>query len=215
MGHSLGLGHSHAVDSIMRAEYTGPRGLGADDIAGIQALYGPPTGNQPPTPPPAGLTATSTTAVKVRSGPGTSYPVIGKVPDNTTVNAIGRNAAADWLFIDYNSLQGWAAGWLFTVNGDVNSLPVTDQSGGAPPPGPTQPPQPGTVTGTALNNVKMRLGPDTSYDEILTIPLGTTVDIIARTDNYSWILVEYSGIQGWCFTALFRINGSLKNLPVQ
>lgn len=42
-GHSLGLGHSDVVGSVMEATYAGARrSLHADDIAGIQALYGAP-----------------------------------------------------------------------------------------------------------------------------------------------------------------------------
>ncbi len=40
-GHSLGLGHSDVVGSVMEPIYAGPRRtLHADDIAGIQAIYG-------------------------------------------------------------------------------------------------------------------------------------------------------------------------------
>lgn len=42
MGHALGLGHSTVVGSVMEAFYGGPRRtLTADDIAGIQSIYGP------------------------------------------------------------------------------------------------------------------------------------------------------------------------------
>ena len=41
-GHSLGLGHSTVSGSVMEAVYVAPRRtLHADDIAGIQAIYGP------------------------------------------------------------------------------------------------------------------------------------------------------------------------------
>lgn len=43
LGHSLGLGHSDVVGSVMEPTYAGARrSLHADDIAGIQALYGVP-----------------------------------------------------------------------------------------------------------------------------------------------------------------------------
>lgn len=43
LGHALGLGHSVIVGSVMEATYAGPRRtLHADDIAGIQAIYGVP-----------------------------------------------------------------------------------------------------------------------------------------------------------------------------
>ncbi len=42
-GHSLGLGHSDVVGSVMEPTYAGARrALTADDLAGIQALYGAP-----------------------------------------------------------------------------------------------------------------------------------------------------------------------------
>ena len=43
LGHALGLGHSDVAGSVMEAVYAGTRRtLTADDIAGIQALYGAP-----------------------------------------------------------------------------------------------------------------------------------------------------------------------------
>ena len=43
IGHTLGLGHEDDVDCIMNSYYFGSRReLASDDIAGIQALYGPP-----------------------------------------------------------------------------------------------------------------------------------------------------------------------------
>ncbi|MDA1213788.1 MAG: matrixin family metalloprotease [Planctomycetota bacterium] len=53
IGHSLGLSHSAVSGSVMYAAYSGAkRTLTADDIAGIQAIYGPP--------PPSGIPEPST-----------------------------------------------------------------------------------------------------------------------------------------------------------
>ena len=42
IGHSLGLGHSNATESVLRPFYEGPNfALSDDDIAGIQSIYGP------------------------------------------------------------------------------------------------------------------------------------------------------------------------------
>jgi len=40
LGHSLGLGHSDDINAIMYPFYSGQVTLGADDIAGIQSIYG-------------------------------------------------------------------------------------------------------------------------------------------------------------------------------
>jgi hypothetical protein len=48
IGHALGLGHSSDAGSVMRSGYFGARRtLGADDVAGIRAIYGPPEVPEP------------------------------------------------------------------------------------------------------------------------------------------------------------------------
>jgi hypothetical protein len=58
LGHALGLGHSMVAGSVMEAVYAGGRRtLTADDIAGIQAIYGPePVVPGPVVPEPGSLT---------------------------------------------------------------------------------------------------------------------------------------------------------------
>ncbi len=64
IGHALGLGHTTSTGAIMVAAppsncSSGPHGLGADDIAGITAIYeGIPSGGNPPNTPTA-FTATA------------------------------------------------------------------------------------------------------------------------------------------------------------
>jgi hypothetical protein len=55
IGHTLGLAHSDDPNALMFAAYQGPRRfLGADDIQGIQALYGIGSVQPPPQAPPPG-----------------------------------------------------------------------------------------------------------------------------------------------------------------
>lgn len=62
-GHSLGLEHSVTASPVMSGTYRGVRsGLTADDIAGIQALYGPRTADIYRA---SGLGASATTAIDV------------------------------------------------------------------------------------------------------------------------------------------------------
>jgi len=83
----------------------------------------PPT--QPPTQPaPGAITGIATTTARVRSGPGTGYAPVGSIPSGATVAIVGRDAAGAWVFIQYGDVQGWVATWVFTLNGDLNSVPV-------------------------------------------------------------------------------------------
>jgi hypothetical protein len=95
-GHALGLGHSDKPTAVMYPYYHLSTGLTADDIAGIQSLYGvksttsqppapPVTPSQPPvTPPspPAPPAQPPTTPTQPPSPPATPQPAPG-APDGT------------------------------------------------------------------------------------------------------------------------------------
>ncbi|HOA24092.1 MAG TPA: CAP domain-containing protein [Aggregatilineales bacterium] len=74
----------------------------------------------------AGVSARTHVNLRLRSGPGTSYPVVGTVPRGVTVPVVGRNAAGNWLQVQYNGQSGWIAAWYATVNGALASVPVGD-----------------------------------------------------------------------------------------
>lgn len=89
----------------------------------------PPT--ETPTPPPTNTptitpTPTATPAAlivnrtaNVRSGPGTSFEIIGQVQQGDTVEAVGKSEAGDWLLLQNNE---WIA--TFLVNDAPETLPV-------------------------------------------------------------------------------------------
>ncbi|WP_127142594.1 SH3 domain-containing protein [Pelagibacterium montanilacus] len=62
--------------------------------------------------------AAATTALNVRSGPGTNFNVIGALQTNQVVNVIECNAANTWCRIQDRRLEGWAsARYLQRVSG--------------------------------------------------------------------------------------------------
>ena len=71
-GHALGLGHSDRPGSVMYPYYRQAAGLGEDDIAGIQALYGAATTAPAPNVPPPGPVSPATPTHPPVSKPGTS-----------------------------------------------------------------------------------------------------------------------------------------------
>ncbi len=77
-------------------------------------------------PPPSGVTATVTaSALNIRSGPGIGYERIGVAFQGQTVTILGRNAAANWAYVDYRGLRGWMAAWYLRISGDFGSVPMT------------------------------------------------------------------------------------------
>jgi uncharacterized protein YraI len=227
IGHALGLDHTDNPDAIMWPIYVGVRGLHQDDIAGIQALYGPPNesdpgGSQPPpaeTPVPVSVTITADTDLRIRGGPSTEFRQVGTLPMGYSALVLGRNAASDWVFIEYGGIHGWVAVWLGTINGDLNVIPVVDNDGsGAPPtdpnPLPDTPSEPGEATATSDVTLRIRSGPDTEYAQIGSLPPNTTVVIQGRNPENTWYLIEYEGVQGWIAAWLATLEGDLNSVPV-
>ncbi|CAN5527353.1 hypothetical protein BH10CHL1_BH10CHL1_15750 [soil metagenome] len=71
--------------------------------------------------------ATTGTALNVRGGPGTNYPVVGRAQPGETLVAIGRNDAADWVQIQTPATAygfGWVAARLVTASAALTDLPV-------------------------------------------------------------------------------------------
>ena len=62
-------------------------------------------------------------AVNVQSGPGTNYPIVGRVTQGQSFTLNGRNRADDWLRFGWEGGQGWVYASLMTVT-ELDELPV-------------------------------------------------------------------------------------------
>jgi uncharacterized protein YraI len=227
-GHALGMDHSSDPSALMWEEYEGVRELGADDIAGIQALYGPPNeddgvgGGEPL--PAGGVTATATTTVRLRSGPGTDYAAVGSVPYGTSVPVLGRNAASTWIYVAYEGDRGWVAAWLCDISGDLNAVPVVGVDGGevpgpVPPDVPSSEPPtgpsfvPGSVIAWSDSTLRMRSGPGTGYAQVGTLPAGTEVWVVGRHNSNQWLYIQYGEMRAWIAAWLAQGRGDLNTVP--
>ena len=87
----------------------------------------------------------TTSALNVRAGPGTVYPIIGGLGLGDVVEVVGRNEAgpsinsgqSDWLQIAYNGQVGWIAAAYTDLTGSLAAVPEVSAP---PPPTPTPPP---------------------------------------------------------------------------
>jgi hypothetical protein len=62
----------------------------------------------------------------LRSGPGTSFDVVGAVTSGETLAIAGRNQAGDWIQVLLNDgVEAWMAGFLLTLSCAPESLPIT------------------------------------------------------------------------------------------
>jgi hypothetical protein len=88
--------------------------------------------------------ATALKALNVRTGPGTAFPVIGRLSDGESAEIVGRDEGGFWwqiVFPDANNLGWIAAGGDFSTAANTGAVPVvaglgTPQAGTIPSPTP-------------------------------------------------------------------------------
>lgn len=136
------------------------------------------------TPQTAQATPSETDYVNVRSGPGATYAIVGRLDKGISAPITGKNGDVTWWQISFPSASGgvgWVLAELIAVSGDTSAVQVAS----APPPptaapiaqAPTAPPA--APPPTAVSNLpayalqpysqKMRFSP---RDNIGDIPLG-------------------------------------------
>ena len=138
-----------------------------------------PAPSQNPTPAPATGTAGSVkgNSVRMRSGPGTNYSILGTYNNGTALTIVGTE-------------NGWTKVTLGGVTGYIRSDYVAT---GAAPTNPAAP-----TTGTGYINgtgVRMRAGASTTSQILGTYNTGTAMTITGSSGN--WYAVTYNGRNGY------------------
>ncbi|WP_343312422.1 SH3 domain-containing protein [Brucella sp. BE17] len=59
--------------------------------------------------------AIATTTVNLRSGPGTQYPSLGRIPNGVVINVAGCTTGYGWCRVNYRGLEGWTASQYIAV----------------------------------------------------------------------------------------------------
>lgn len=62
--------------------------------------------------------------VNVRSGPGTTYDILGQIKQNESAPVTGKNGDGQWWQISFAGKSGWVFGQLVTFTGDANAVKV-------------------------------------------------------------------------------------------
>lgn len=94
------------------------------------AVPASPTFTQSPTMPSSATptlaipTGRITSAINVRGGPGTEFPIIGALPAESLVTLLATNPAGDWYKIDYQGGDGWVLASLVEQIGSASLLPI-------------------------------------------------------------------------------------------
>jgi uncharacterized protein YraI len=122
--------------------------------------------------------AVTTSALNLRSGPGTDQHIRLVMPEGAQVEIIG-GPRHGFYKVSYNGREGWASGDYLDLGGGSGN-------GGGSSSGSTR-------VLTALN---LRSGPSTSSSIILVMPEDSYVDLTGDSNN-GFLGVVYNGTSGW------------------
>ena len=158
-------------------------------------------------------TATVTTALNLRQGPGTSYGVISVMRSGASVEVMG-SAQAGFLPVRYNGSKGWASAEYLRTGGTAAPPPAAGTPPAATPGGNGPVPVGSTVTDNQVTTsaVNLRQGPGASYAIVIVLPPGTQVDIMGAASG-SYLPVRWAGRTGWAHGDWLTDPGSAAPAP--
>ena len=122
----------------------------------------------------------TTSALRIRSGPGTNYSTIGMLYKNNLVE--GNELQGDWLHINTPENK---TGWSFRAY-----LELVDE---------TPPPTSGTTYRVDAATLNLRQGPGLNYAVIGSLKMGEMLEGLAVSGDNQWAQIRRSaGATGWC-----------------
>lgn len=127
----------------------------------------------------------SSSRLNVRSGPGTTYAISGKLNNGASVTVLSQKG--EWYQIQSGSVKGYVLA-KYVVVGQDQPAPSERQ---------------GTVTGT--DSLRVRKGPGTSYDKLTSISRGTKITVLDETSGWYKIRLA-NGTEGYCSSEYITVS---------
>lgn len=149
--------------------------------------------------------------VNLRTGPSTRFDIIYEVPSGQIMTILGINPAGDWYHVRLaNGQTGWmSAEFLERNHGAIST--VYDRT-------PLPPQRYGELGNharvTAMGGVIMRQAPDASFPPMLTVPVGSELELLARSPYSPWVKVAFQGVVGWVALLSLETQAIVEALPI-
>ncbi len=129
-------------------------------------------------------TVTSTDPdLRMRTGPGTSYEVIGKFPQGDQASVIDKDSG--WIKISYQNATGWVSSEYVTSGGSSSAADESDQTESS-----------GASTGTVgVSSLNVRAS--ASHDAAIITKLDRGMKLTILNEKNGWAHIEVNGLKGW------------------
>lgn len=148
--------------------------------------------------------------VNMRAAPNINGRLLYRVPAGETMSVLGISSDGEWLHIRLgNGEMGWMSAGLLAKNlGEIAH--VYDD---VPPPQ-----RLGVHANRAVVNVpaggNLRAAPDTAFQVLRTLPIGTETKLLARSPYSPWVKVQAADAMGWMALFTLTTQSVIGSLPV-
>lgn len=140
-----------------------------------------------------GIVVNVSTNLRVRSGAGTNYGVLGYLINGNKVTITGENGS--WYAINYNGKTGYVSKEFINIsNNSSNSSNTGNES---------------NTTGYIVNvssNLRVRSGAGTSYSTVGYLNNGSKVTILSESGD--WYKISYNGGDGYVSKQYVSVGGN-------
>ena len=172
--------------SWYKIAYNGMIGYVSDDYLALSATMDVKAGS---------AKVTSSSNLRLRSGPGTSYDTLTKLSNGAIAEILG--VSKGWIKVKYQSYTGYLSAEYVTVvptsnsntggsNTDTNNNSNNTESNSNTT---------SNLKVTSSGNLRMRSGPSTSYSIVTSLKPGTIVQNLGASG--SWFKVQYGNYTGY------------------
>lgn len=156
-------------------------------------------------------TATSTTNLNVRSGPGMQFPVLGVAEQGTSGEVLGISPDNRWYAVKIPpSVSGIETGWVsasYVTLSNPSGAAIATISPPLLPPAVNAPlPPAGAPAATMLETTTVRSGPTLEFPVFGVAPTGAQAEISGKSEDGEWWAIKLptslapEGL-GWVFSA--------------
>lgn len=126
--------------------------------------------------------------LSIRTGPSTSYEIIGSMNDGVKCTVYPNKTSNGWYYVNYNGIWGYASGKQI----NLNSSSATNTRVGI------------INIPSDWTDLSIRTGPSTNYQIVGGMPHGARCTVYPDKASNGWYYVEYNGVRG--YAAGNRIN---------
>ncbi len=159
--------------------------------------------------------------VNLRSGPGLTFELLGRLEENESALVVGQNEAGDWWQIEYLPAEdgrAWVAAVVVDFEGDRNSVPLALELA-APDTLVTPAPAPPVIEGSveAIDPVNVRSEPSLEGVILGGLYPGETADVLAVSEDGDWWQIEFAGAPeqtAWVAAEFVLFAGQQNSVPI-